>query len=232
MKSLLTIVLLFFTLTISYGKDKDKSELFQPHGANYFTLGKDRAADDTDVKFQFSSKFNLYDIVYFSYTQKSFWDIEQESSPFRESNYNPQLFLDYKEDEHQHYIFGFEHESNGEDGLRSRSWDRFYFINMYDNGILHFSSKVWYVLEATLEDNLDIIDYQGLHEIKVGAGFVDNCQGMVTFRKRGMSLEFFYPVENFFIYTQYWTGYGQSLIDYNRPTDALWIGLSLTTGRQ
>jgi outer membrane phospholipase A len=38
-------------------------------------------------------KYNLFP-AYVAYTQKSLWNVGQQSMPFEENNYNPELFLD------------------------------------------------------------------------------------------------------------------------------------------
>lgn len=81
-----------------------------------------------EVKFQLSSAFPLWrgilgpnSVLGGSYTQKSRWQLSnsEESSPFRETNYEPQLFLGFATD----YRFagwtlrdvemGYNHDSNG-----------------------------------------------------------------------------------------------------------------------
>ena len=71
---------------------------------NYFItgapIGEEPTRYNADAKFQISFKHRLTDRVlpfgtylFLTYTQKSFWDIYQESSPFAETNYNPGLGL-------------------------------------------------------------------------------------------------------------------------------------------
>ena len=60
---------------------------------NYIITG---FSDTTEVKFQFSLKFDLRPnhtnhSVYFGYTQKSLWNLYETSSPFVDSNYNPEI---------------------------------------------------------------------------------------------------------------------------------------------
>jgi len=80
-------------------------------------------------------KYNVFP-AYFAYTQKSLWNEGKQSMPFEETNYNPELFLDYPVNA---AIFGrfklrnivigpMEHESNGLAGSQSRSWNRQYVM--------------------------------------------------------------------------------------------------------
>ena len=112
---------------------------------NYISINQWPGNNNAQVKFQISMKFQVletnlyifkYDLfpAYISYTQKSLWNVGQNSMPFEESNYNPTFFLDYPVNAK---ILGkfqlcdiilspFEHESNGLAGIQSRSWNRQY----------------------------------------------------------------------------------------------------------
>lgn len=98
-------------------------------------------AKKDEVKFQISLAFPLWrgiagenSVLAASYTQRSWWQLsnKKESAPFRETNYEPQLFLGWATD----YQFagwtlreietGFNHESNGRAEPTSRSWNRVY----------------------------------------------------------------------------------------------------------
>lgn len=102
-----------------------------------------------EVKFQLSLAFPLWrgilgpnSVLGASYTQKSWWQLSNsdESSPFRETNYEPQLFLGFATD----YSFagwtlrdvemGYNHDSNGRSDPTSRSWNRIYTRLMAENG--------------------------------------------------------------------------------------------------
>ncbi len=141
----------------------------------------------TEVKFQFSLKIDLWPnhtnhSFYFGYTQKSLWNLYQPSSPFVDSNYNPELFygyfkrygdVDWAPGKVRLFIdsarVGLEHESNGRDGLDSRGWNRVY-------GYLNFGAYFGADVYATLalkgwlppfivdEYNPDIVDYLGYGE--------------------------------------------------------------------
>ncbi len=82
----------------------------------------------------------------------------KESSPFRETNYEPQLFLGFATD----YRFagwtlrdvemGYNHDSNGRSDPTSRSWNRLYTRLMAENGNWLVEVKPWYVIGST-DDN-------------------------------------------------------------------------------
>ena len=87
------------------------------------TVANRYSGAQTEMEFQISAKERLLDSkFYFGYTQKSFWQAYDfaNSSPFRETDYNPELFyrtggtsVDFGKWEMD---IGFEHESNGQSG--------------------------------------------------------------------------------------------------------------------
>ena len=68
-----------------------------------------------------------------AYTQLSFWQVynTEFSSPFRETNYEPEILLNYRTDTdlwglRSRFIqVGLNHQSNGRGRPLSRSWNRF-----------------------------------------------------------------------------------------------------------
>ena len=128
-----------------FGKKKDRP--VSTHKVNYFSINHWPGNNSAQVKFQISMKFrvlepNLYVLkynlfpAYFAYTQKSLWNVGQQSGPFEESNYNPELFLDYPVNAEiigrftlrNIVISPIEHESNGLAGDQSRGWNRQYVM--------------------------------------------------------------------------------------------------------
>ncbi|MEE3214043.1 MAG: phospholipase A, partial [Pseudomonadota bacterium] len=134
--------------------------------------------DNTELKFQFSAKFNLAeDLVfdngdlYFAYTQKSWWQAYNgdESSPFRETNYEPEFFLEFQND---YKLWGWtnvsnrislNHQSNGRSDPLSRSWNRVIGTTAWVNDEWAVAvAPYWRVPEDDNDDdNPDIEDYMG-----------------------------------------------------------------------
>lgn len=214
--------------------------------------------DNKEAKFQVSAKLPLYledtgfDGLYFGFTVTSFWQLynSEASKPFRETNYEPEVFwqetadysvLGYKFNTFQ---FGFNHMSNGQSGLRSRSWNRlFASIVFSDNDDIYYL-KTWYripedektdPLDPTGDDNPDIQDYYGRMEFgygrKIGAFKVlALLRNNLDFNEnRGsIQLDFTYPIsDRYELLLQYFNGYGDSLIDYNRSQERIGIGFQL-----
>ena len=153
----------FFTL-LGASESEESFEL-TPHKKNYIILfGYDfqeqpENRQHEEMMFQISFKKKLmnklfdYDAkLHFGYTQKSFWQIFDggKSRPFRETNYNPELYFDIEcvpmvqQFGMTHLYAGYEHESNGQDLPLSRSWDRFYAQAFFKHENWSGSLKGWF----------------------------------------------------------------------------------------
>ncbi|MDU7670255.1 MAG: phospholipase A [Escherichia coli] len=175
-----------------------------------------------------------------SYTQKSWWQLSnsEESSPFRETNYEPQLFLGFATD----YRFagwtlrdvemGYNHDSNGRSDPTSRSWNRLYTRLMAENGNWLVEVKPWYVVGNT-DDNPDITKYMGYYQLKIGYHLGDavlSAKGQYNWNTGygGAELGLSYPItKHVRLYTQVYSGYGESLIDYNFNQTRVGVGVML-----
>ncbi len=206
----------------------------------------DNARKD-EVKFQLSLAFPLWrgilgsnSVLGASYTQKSWWQLSNsgESSPFRETNYEPQLFLGFATEETfagwtlRDVEFGYNHDSNGRSDPTSRSWNRMYARLMAENGNWLVEAKPWYVLGST-DDNPDITKYMGYYQLKIGYSLGDailSVKGQYNWNTGygGAEMGFSYPVtKHVRLYTQLYSGYGESLIDYNFNQTRFGVGVML-----
>ena len=87
--------------------------------------------------------------LFFAYTNLSFWQAYNSrfSSPFRETNHEPEMFLLIPQkwslfDWHNQLIaIGFNHQSNGQTGTLSRSWNRIYANFIFERNNLVVSFK-------------------------------------------------------------------------------------------
>ncbi|WP_456451252.1 phospholipase A, partial [Hydrogenimonas sp.] len=130
----------------------------------------------TEVEFQFSLKKNLtYNLFGFNeyitaaYTQRSFWQLYSDSGPFRETNYMPEIYLAVPTSASFDEMtglkvtkWGFIHQSNGQEGYRSRSWNRLYLEGMFQWSNLFLSARVWYRLP---EDDKSDDYYRGYVDV-------------------------------------------------------------------
>ncbi len=201
---------------------------------------------NSDAKFQISLRHRLYRkllpyqiYLFLTYTQKSYWNIYQKSAPFAESNYNPTLgfgrnFIYNRQIRGMGWI-QFEHESNGRDSIWSRSWNRVTFTGIYIfNQNYTFQAKAWIALMLDRE-NKHITRYSGIGHLS-GTYTADDRRFSCTVLmvKRGgwnfnanWQLEVAYRLfraDNQFLFLQYYNGYGESMINFNKFQRYLRVG--------
>lgn len=191
------------------------------------------------------------DKVYLGYTQTSIWDLSQDSSPFRDTTYRPSLFyMDpalWSSTDGSHALglaAGLEHASNGRGGDESRSiniafvqpsWRKFLGDSKW---YVSVAPKLWTYLDK--EDNPDIPDYMGYGTLNLRLGRVDGWLFSADLRKGthhmgAVQLDASYPLRRPFfanaggyIHFQYFNGYGESLIAYDRKEPAQFrVGVSI-----
>ena len=224
---------------------------------SYHVYNNDIAQDKQqqfEAKFQFSFKMPiLTDIaeiplsVYFGYTQVSFWQAYNSgnSSPFRETNYEPEVFAVWYESKELAYGWNFKlatlnltHQSNGQSEPLSRSWNRLEGNLVFEKGHFTLAINPWYRFSesASDDDNPDLLDYYGHGKIRAtyktdnNVFTITSCNNLESGLKKG-ALEFnwSFPIhEKVQGYFQLFTGYGNSLIEYNEYTNTLGLGISVT----
>ncbi|HTN35015.1 MAG TPA: phospholipase A [Marinobacter sp.] len=204
-----------------------------------------------EAKYQISFKvplltgfFDQSATLWFGYTQRSFWQVynRDESAPFRETNYEPEIFLRYQTDwkigpgKLNNVTVGINHQSNGQPEPQSRSWNRIVGTATYGYNRWMFMIQPWYrIPESSKDDNADITKYLGyasyLAVYKLGDDRTFSLRMMNNLRSDNKSsVEFGYSfpmgdtVKGFF---QYYNGYGESLIDYNHRIERFGIGIML-----
>ena len=192
-----------------------------------------------ELEFQLSFKMKLIETmferpvdVWFGYTQNSFWQAanHRASSPFRETNYQPEIMavtpLDFAllGTNVRFLNLGFVHQSNGQSSNLSRSWNRFYAQVGLERGPLTMTAKLWKRVNESLEDdnNPDITDFMGRFELagnyRLGGGHEISALVRRNFStdkgavQVGWAFPLAGPVKG---YINAFTGYGQSMIDYN-----------------
>ncbi len=229
-----------------------------PYKENYFLpisydMKERDGKEQAEAKFQISVKkpiihdlFNLDETINFGYTQTSWWQIYKESSPFRETNYKPEIFIDIpygKKDKTalKWLKFGFIHESNGQSGDKSRSWNRIYFTSSFQAQNLFIFPTVWYRISESKEedDNPDILKYLGYGNLTFIYPYKSNTFKLLlrnnlrfnNDNKGYAQFDWTFPFFNFknaFGYFQLSSGYGDSLIDYDKEINRISFGISLS----
>lgn len=175
-----------------------------------------------------------------SYTQLSFWQLYASSQYFRETNYEPALYLSYSPLDNWLFNAGVNHQSNGRGGPLERSWNRLY-------GSIQTSGHNWLVQltgwglifqkESSSLHNPDIEHFLGHENVLLAYKVQDalelsvEVQNLETafntgFITAGMS----FPLNrHLLLYLQYFHGYGQSLIEYDHKTEGYGIGFAINS---
>lgn len=205
---------------------------------------------NTELIFQLSAKIQLLDMdLYFAYTQRSFWQAYNQriSSPFRETDYNPEFF--YRLTPEKLGLrgwgsdVGIEHQSNGQQEPLSRSWNRVYVAPYYPRADDVFYFKFWYrlpepakrfPLDPNGDDNPDITDYMGYAELHYRRRIDGNQRLHVMLRanpetRRGaISISYSIPsgTKDLFYRFTFFNGFGESLIDYNHSVTRVAVGVA------
>ncbi|MCC6138985.1 MAG: phospholipase A [Nitrospira sp.] len=204
----------------------------------------------TEVKFQFSFKLKALEVkerfdLWLGYTQLSFFQMynKARSAPFRESNYEPELMgvihTDYD-------LFGLKgrfinlglvHQSNGRSDPLSRSWNRIYAQFGFERGPFGLTIRPWYRIREgwSGDNNPDIAEYMGRGDL-VATYVVDGHTLSLLLRSNlnfwnfhgatqlNWSFPLYHQVKG---YVQLFTGYGESLIDYNHYQTTIGAGFLL-----
>lgn len=226
---------------------------FSMYKDNYFITGtsfrEGPSINNSDVKFQISLKYRinqkpLFDNVYsyLTYTQKSFWDVYQKSSPFGDINFNPGVGLmrPYmsKKGRLGYYSLMIEHESNGKDSISSRSWN---FISL--NWGAEVSPKLIIDAKVTipygsLSDNPQLPKYIGYGDLGLTYVFIPQKLYAKVILKKGadwdwrgsVETQLFFkviPTSNLYMILQGFHGYGENLLQYNKEVSMIRFGFVL-----
>jgi len=196
--------------------------------------------DDFEIKYQISFslpmfQFNKKSALMASYTQLSLWQIanREASSPFRETNYKPQLFMMHQGEFplFNSIEYGYKHQSNGRGNDISRSWERFYLLLESQGNYIDYGIESW--VTSGLSDNRDIEDYIGPYSGWIKINGVDASANIklthnFSTHRSGVEAGFTYYANDVIgFYGQLWKGYGETLIDYNNDQTRIGVGIML-----
>ncbi|MEM1142870.1 MAG: phospholipase A [Pseudomonadota bacterium] len=180
--------------------------------------------------------------AYFAYTSKAWWQIANDdfSSPFRETNYQPELFIRSNHARKllgmtlEGWSLGYAHESNGREQALSRSWDRFEArAGLQLESQLSVFVRTWYRLpeDSADDDNPDLYRYRGYGDLRaIWTPSRNTFTVLLNPATEGMNFEltWSYPINRVFrIYASYFDGYGESLIDYDFRLQRFSLGVAL-----
>jgi phospholipase A1 len=196
------------------------------------------------------------DSLWFAYSQQSYWQIFNKdlSRPFRNTDHEPELIYIYP---HQIQLpggwnyrlsgLGLVHQSNGQSDPLSRSWNRVYLMGAAEKRLgpdssLTLQGRIWNRLKDGdgIDDNPGIENFVGRAEL--GASWKVNQTNTLglTYRHslrseaRGSTrIDWMVAPKASPTYTglryhlQLFSGFGDSLVDYNRKRSVISLGVSL-----
>lgn len=211
--------------------------------------------ENPETVFQISFEKPLYHNLFgfdeklsIAYTQKSFWQVAKNSLPFRENLYEPEIFVEIpynKEDSaFKSYKVSAMHSSNGKGGDDSRSLNRVYLEGLFQFDNLFVTPRVWYRIPEDSKDdeNPRFYDYYGYGDLSLLYAYKQHTFELLlrdnfklTKNNKGAAeftwtfpLPEFLHTKNVYGMLQYFYGYGNSLIDYDREINNIGIGIVLS----
>lgn len=233
-------------------KMADRQPAFAVYRDTYFVTGvplnKEITNSSADVTFQVSIRQRLTKSIlpfktfmYLTYTQKSFWNIYDESSPFRDTNYNPGLglgkYLIYDNKLVGAIFAQIKHESNGRDGTFSRSWNYLSLsMKYYFNSRFNISGELW-IPYVDGDHNQDLLDYRGLGYVSINylsdksrwwlSADINPKKGFGNFNTTLTAAFRMSQRSNQYLFARFFQGYGESLLDYNNYMMNIRIGICI-----
>lgn len=220
------------------------------------SVNEDLPLREVEAKYQLSLKALLgRDLLgspvslWGGYTQSSRWQVYNGaiSRPFRETNYEPELMLVWPLD--QRWLgwrlrlasLALNHQSNGRSLPLSRSWNRVVGTLAFERGEWVAELRPWLRLrEGGSDDNPDIEDHIGRGELVLGRYWGEHALNLQLrhslrggSRSRGSAqLEWVFPLTgSLHGYLQWFTGYGESLVDYNLRQNKIGLGVTIAGWR-
>lgn len=197
--------------------------------------------------------------VFAGYTTRSYWQVwnSADSRPFRTTEHTPELFLErtLPDESFLLRISPLIHQSNGEAGVVSRSWDRGYVEVVWRSderldgthtvrpweysAAQSASAQLWWPWGGDPSDNPDIYDYFGYGRLRYSTYFDTRFKPSISVTagsNLGSGAEFRGAFEVDLsitltgisrLHVQFFRGYGDSLLDYDALVTRYGIGFEL-----
>ena len=189
--------------------------------------------------------------VWGAFTQQAMWQIYNgtDSKPFRNTDYQPELIYVRASPQSLRALpfgwqwrytqFGLAHQSNGQSDPLSRSWNRVYLGAGFERGDWSFTARYNQRLNESLatDNNPDLVNYRGRGEFQLNW-----AQGLHTasllYRTSlrsanygAVQAEWTYPIfkdqpNGLRWFVQGFSGYGETLTDYNFRQTSLGVGVT------
>lgn len=240
------------------GFDRFRSAI-SAHEPMYFLIGsepKSNARFQISFKYRLfnpssEQEERFHNHLYLAYTQRSLWDLSSDSLPFIDTTYNPSFFWRKEkllQPNNSAFYFGLttgiEHTSNGKGGKDSRSLNDLYLqpefnYQLQNGGTLSFMPRIKQYIGVS-SSNADYKDYMGQVAWQLrwqqahGLGLTGSFQQGKAGRKT-TQIDLSWPLQrtplnmNGYLYAQYYRGYGETLLHYNRHQQSqIRFGIALT----
>jgi len=194
------------------------------------------------------------DSLWLGFSQQSYWQVftGNTSRPFRTTDYEPEAMYVYPANlglpfgwRLRYAGLGISHQSNGRQLPGSRSWNRGYLMTGLELGDrFSLEGRIWKRTgESGTDDNPDIVGLVGRGEL-TGTWHPDQTNTFAatvrhSLRSDGngsVRLEYFRALgrgtragnlNDLRLHAQFFSGYGDSLLDYNRKRNVFSLGLAL-----
>ena len=194
--------------------------------------------------------FGRHDSLWGAYTQTSAWQLwdAPDSRPFRNTDYQPEIvYVTPVPDRLSRLPGGWRlrmlhvgavHQSNGQSDPLSRSWNRLQFRVGADNGRLGLMLGTLHRLPDSDDDNPDLVEYLGNVDVRASMGIgysrltLSSRLNPQRLDRGSVQLGFSHPVYHddpagLRWYLQVFSGYGQTLLDYNVRQTSVGAGVML-----
>lgn len=256
----------FYQKQIDKVKDKETDENLEqlitkdfnlyPYKKNYllpvtYSINEIEGREKLETAFQISVEkpisynfFGLNESISGAYTQRSFWQTAKDSSPFRETNYEPEIFVQFPYKENsvlKAYKISLLHSSNGRNNEESRSWNRVYLEGYFQFSNLFLIPKIWYRIPEQKgdDDNPNIEDYYGYGDLTFLYAYKKHTFELMLRNnlefdegnKGSAELNWSFPLPEFlstknsYGLLQLYSGYGNNLIDYDKEIHKIGLGI-------
>ncbi|MEF7614690.1 phospholipase A [Aquincola sp. MAHUQ-54] len=189
--------------------------------------------------------------LWLAFTQQATWQVYTgaDSKPFRNTDYEPEAsYVIATTPSLRHLPFGWQwrytqlgiaHQSNGQSDPLSRSWNRVFLGAGMERGDWSLTSRFLRRISEPRDsdNNPDLVDYRGRGEFQLNwaSGLSTASLMYRTTLKDGrygaLQFEYTYPVlreqpNGLRWYVQVFSGYGETLTDYNFRQTSVGLGVS------
>ncbi len=229
----------------------DNEPYFGLYKDNYFifgtAIGQKPTKENSNVKFQLSisqrltrSTLPLGTYLYLFFTEKVFWNVLENSMPMTDLNFNPGIGLTKPLFVKDKFIgkvsFIVEHESNGRDGIASRSWNKISLAGSIMIDPTFFVNAKFWIPIVDGANNRDILSYSGIYQMGASFSLPDRRFGVSVnlVKRKGWNLNYnttlelnyrIFKRDNQYLFLQYYNGYGEGLLAYKEYHSELRVGI-------